>query len=225
MHNMLRSISSYFRVFRRAATCNQVQTVLRRKPRARYPKQRHAFMGLLTCGRCGCAMTAEKKKGRYVYYRCTGSRGRCDNAYIREEQLADLLGTVVRPIQITPEIADDIASALRSSEVDGEQRRLGAVRRLEQRRHVITSKLDRGYDDYVSDKISDEFWTRKSKEWEAELQLIEAEHARIEQSRLVRHGNSHENLRTRETGRISLQIAESGRTASVARNSAIELHV
>ena len=48
-------------------TFAQVQRVLHRKPRARYPKQRHAFMGLLTCARCGCTMTAEMKKGRYVY--------------------------------------------------------------------------------------------------------------------------------------------------------------
>src|SRR5712692_1801985 len=47
-----------------------VQAVLTRKPRARYPKQRHAFMGLLTCARCGCTMTAEMKKGKYVYYHC-----------------------------------------------------------------------------------------------------------------------------------------------------------
>jgi site-specific DNA recombinase len=60
----------------------QVQAVLQRKPRARYPKQRHAFMGLLTCARCGCKMTAEKKKGRYIYYRCTGFKGSCGNAYI-----------------------------------------------------------------------------------------------------------------------------------------------
>jgi site-specific DNA recombinase len=45
-----------------------VQAVLNRKPRAHYPKQRHAFMGLLTCARCGCTMTAEKKKGKYVYF-------------------------------------------------------------------------------------------------------------------------------------------------------------
>ncbi len=44
----------------------QVQDVLHRKPRARYPRQKHAFMGLLTCARCGCAMTAERKKGRYT---------------------------------------------------------------------------------------------------------------------------------------------------------------
>jgi hypothetical protein len=42
-------------------------------------------MGLLTCGRCGRSMTAEKKKGKYVYYRCTSHRGTCGNAYIREE--------------------------------------------------------------------------------------------------------------------------------------------
>src|SRR5262249_42485557 len=43
-------------------TFDQVRAVLHRKPRARYPTQRHAFMGLLKCGRCGCSMTAEKKK-------------------------------------------------------------------------------------------------------------------------------------------------------------------
>ena len=102
-------------------TFDAVQTVLRRKPRARYPKQRHAFMGLLACARCGCSMTAEKKKNRYVYYRCTGFKGACGNTYIREERLADLLGDVVKPIQITSETADGIATALRTSDVTAEQ--------------------------------------------------------------------------------------------------------
>jgi hypothetical protein len=60
-------------------TFERVQAVLRRKPRARYPRQRHPFMGLLTCALCGCSMTAEEKKGKYVHYRCTGSRGKCGN--------------------------------------------------------------------------------------------------------------------------------------------------
>ena len=76
----------------------EVQAVLTRKPRARYPKQKHAFMGLLTCARCDCAVTAERKKGKYTYYRCTGYRGRCGNTYIREESLADLLGGVIQRI-------------------------------------------------------------------------------------------------------------------------------
>jgi hypothetical protein len=145
------------------------------------PKQRHAFMGLLKCARCGCAMTAEKKKGKYIYYRCTGFRGACGNAYIREERLADLLGDTIAPIQITSEIAAGIADALRTGDADVEQRRTEAIRQLEQRRRTVTAKLDRGYDDFVSGEISGDLWKRKSAEWEADLLAVETELARAEQ--------------------------------------------
>ena len=36
-------------------TFDEAQAVLGRKPRARYPRQRYPFMGLLTCARCGCS--------------------------------------------------------------------------------------------------------------------------------------------------------------------------
>jgi site-specific DNA recombinase len=160
---------------------DQVQVVLRRKPRTRYPKQRHAFMGLLRCALCGCTITAEKKKGKYIYYRCTGFHGACGNSYIREERLVDLLGGVIKPIQITNDIAEDIATALRATDVEGERRRVGNLRNLDQRRKAAALKLDRGYDDFVSGRISEVFWSRRSKEWEAELQSVEAEWARLDQ--------------------------------------------
>ena len=164
-------------------TFTQVQAVLHRKPRARYPKQQHAFMGLLTCARCGCAMTAEQKKGRYVYYRCTGYHGACGNTYMREERLSVLLGTLLTPLTITPAIAEDIATALRVSDTDGQRQRLDALTQVEQRHHAVTVKLDRGYEDYVSGRISDEFWARKSQAWEAELQVVRAERHRVTQPR------------------------------------------
>jgi site-specific DNA recombinase len=55
------------------------------------------------------------------------------------------------------------------------------VRQLEQRHHAITAKLDRGYEDYVSGRISEEFWTRKSQAWETELQDVSVERARCDQ--------------------------------------------
>ena len=42
---------------------------------------------------------------------------------------------------------------------------------------------DTFYDDYGSGKISEEFWTRRSQEWEAELQAVDAERARLEHPR------------------------------------------
>jgi hypothetical protein len=108
-------------------------------------------------------------------------KGKCGNTYIREERLADLLGDVVMPVQISPEVAEGIACALRATHTDAEQRRSASLQQLDHQRRLVVHKLDRGYDDYVSEKISDEFWTRKSQEWEAEIQIVDTERARLQQ--------------------------------------------
>ena len=163
-----------------------VQAVMNRKPRVRYPKQKHAFMGLLTCARCGCTMTAERKKGKYTYYRCTGFHGRCGNDYIREECLADLLGDVLKGIQIPAELADWIAEGLRDSQSELEKTRQQAIGHLVQRQRSLRAKLDRGYDDYLEGRISDDFWTRNSQEWESELATSSAE---LSRTGLLSQGN------------------------------------
>jgi site-specific DNA recombinase len=161
-------------------TFDAVQSILHRKPPSRSWKRRHPFMGLLTCAKCGCSITAEMKKGKYVYYHCTNFRGECDNSYIRQEALADRLADVIKPIQISTEVADDIAKAIRSSDQDAERSRTEALRQLDQRGRTIASKLDRGYEDLLEDRISDDFWARKSKVWEAELAVVASERARIQ---------------------------------------------
>jgi site-specific DNA recombinase len=141
-------------------TFNAVHAVLNRKPRARYPKQRHAFMGLLTCARCGCAMTAERKKGKYTYYRCTAFHGRCGNAYIREERLAQLLGGVVNTIQLRERIAKAITVRFHASQAELEQIRSRSSARLHDHQRALQAKIDRGYHDYVEGRIYEALWAR-----------------------------------------------------------------
>ena len=122
-------------------TFDRVQEVLGGKSRPR-TKRRHAFMGLLTCGRCGCAMT--------------------------EERLAQLLADVIKPIQISEEVASDIANAFRESTQTVEDERAQSTHQLEQRRRTVASKMDRAYDDFLEGRISDEFWKQKSSTWEGD---------------------------------------------------------
>jgi DNA invertase Pin-like site-specific DNA recombinase len=159
-------------------TFERVQEVLGGTPRPRH-KRKHAFMGLLTCGRCGCTMTAEMKKGRYVYYRCTGFKGLCGNAYIRQEVLAQLLATTVDAIQIPTDAASNLEEALRTCQSLAEVERRETKERLEKQRRAILSKLDRGYDDYLEGRISEDFWTRKSEQWEEERRGLEAQILRL----------------------------------------------
>lgn len=62
---------------------NRVQKVFSNHNRPKQRKHEFSFTGLLTCKRCGCAITAEVKKNKYVYYHCTGFKGNCGNSRIR----------------------------------------------------------------------------------------------------------------------------------------------
>jgi hypothetical protein len=65
----------------------------------------------VTCGRCGCAFTAEIKKGQYIYYHCTGHRGACGNTYVREEELVRQFGEILKRVRIPTELAGKLAAA------------------------------------------------------------------------------------------------------------------
>jgi site-specific DNA recombinase len=159
-----------------------VQDVFEQANRPKYTKHRHAFAGLLNCALCGCSITAERKKQRYVYYHCTGFKGRCGNTYIREEELSQQFEEVVRKIQIPGEVADAIAETLRTSQADKERFHRTAVMQLQQRYLSVQNKLDRAYDDRLSGHITDELWTRKSVEWQRELEEIRRETSRHEKA-------------------------------------------
>ncbi len=74
-------------------------------------KQTHtfAFTGLMRCGECGAAITAEVRsktqkngnKHRYIYYRCSKRLGPCSQPHVREElleeQIKDILKTITIP--------------------------------------------------------------------------------------------------------------------------------
>jgi len=60
-----------------------VQEKLQERHRSTRPKVlTFTFSGIFTCGYCGCAITAERHKGKYTYYRCTKGRGQCPQPYL-----------------------------------------------------------------------------------------------------------------------------------------------
>lgn len=57
------------------------------------------FHGLVRCGHCGCTLVAEIKKGKYIYYHCTGARGKCGEPYLRQERLEEHFITHLRRLR------------------------------------------------------------------------------------------------------------------------------
>jgi site-specific DNA recombinase len=84
----------------------RTQEAFRKTNYPKHTKRDFAFIGMLTCAFCGCAITAEIKKGRYIYYHCTGNHGPCPKPAIRQETLAEKLGDVIKGIAIDEGLLD-----------------------------------------------------------------------------------------------------------------------
>ena len=151
----------------------KVQEAFRRhnKPKRRAGRS-FAFTGLVSCGRCGCAITAEIKKGRYIYYRCTGFKGKCGEAYLREEKLQGLLGELVRAIEIDRDKVEWIKEALRTSHQDERAFHEETIRALQNQYNRLQSRIDQAYIDKVDGTITEEFWRGKAMEWQLEQEQI-----------------------------------------------------
>lgn len=93
----------------------RVQEVIdgRQLRKTRRFKHEFAFATLITCGHCGCAMVGELKKKRYVYYHCTGYKGKCPGPHVREEVLAEQFSAVLGRLRFSDEVLQLVSDGLR----------------------------------------------------------------------------------------------------------------
>jgi len=146
----------------------RAQDVLHGHNRPKYSKRDIAFRGLLTCAHDNCTVTAEVKKEKYVYYRCSGGRGPCELPRFREQEIAEKLGHVVEHVTIPPEIAKLIEEELKSDHVHAHEQVARERARLIRARDDVRRRMDSAYIDKLDGKIIEEFWQRKQAEWQAD---------------------------------------------------------
>jgi len=136
-------------------------------------KHDFAFSGFVRCGHCGCYLVGELKKGKYVYYHCTGHRGKCPEPYTREEVMEDQLAVSLRELVIPPGVLKWLQQAVTESDVTERAARERGMKRLEEQHRRTESKLEAMYEDRLEGRISPEMYDRKAKELRAQgLELL-----------------------------------------------------
>lgn len=131
-----------------------------------------AFSGIFTCGRCGCALTAErhvKRLGRsYVYYACSEARGKCEQPYLHEEQLDAIGEELLRRLQLPAGDLELLRETLHKSSRDEQAYREEQTKALQARFDQLQRRLDQVYDHYVDGLVSREQMVSKIDQWRAE---------------------------------------------------------
>jgi len=148
----------------------------------RHRKVEHdfAFSRLIACGHCGCSLVGEIKKGRYIYYHCTGFKGKCPEPYVREEVLEVRFTDLLKGLAFDEEVMGWMTEALRQSHEDERRDHAEAMTRLQAEYARLQNRIAAMYVDKLDGRVETLFFDRKAAEW------------RAEQDRLMRAIESHQ---------------------------------
>jgi len=145
---------------------SRVQDILDGRQERNRRKTRHEFVytGIVRCGHCGCSLVGELKKGRYVYYHCTGYRGKCGEPYTREETLTQQFAGGLRELILSPAILQWLTTELLQSEESERLVRAQVFRRDQAELERVKARLDMMYGDRLDGRINADTYDKMAKE-------------------------------------------------------------
>ena len=151
------------------ATFEAVQKILKSRARPRKKKQGHNFplTGLLTCGECGAAITAQYAHGfggTYRYYRCTKRLGHCSQKYIQEKDLVEQIKTRLQQVAISDEWHEQGLARINEWEKEVKNNNASFAQNLESRKQEAEQRLNKLVDSYLDGSIDKEMYLIKKEE-------------------------------------------------------------
>lgn len=133
------------------------------------------FGGLLKCANCGCSMTAELKKGKYVYYSCTNAKGVCKRVYTNENEFIKPVNNVLSSLKLSDEQVQQIVEFLKENHIYQAKYHKDQIKRLRRQYDALQGKADSLLDLLIDKKIPQEVYDQKSNELRNRQRNIEIE--------------------------------------------------
>ena len=161
---------------------DKVQEIMKLRGKTRKPELNPAsFCGLLTCGKCGCAITAERQKG-HIYYRCTkkSRTAQCDEPYVREEILDTQLSAILSKLVLPSEWAKELNKMLDKDELETTHSAASSVQALRADIAEINSKIARITDLFVEQDIEREEYLNRKRALMSEKRSLEEQVLNLE---------------------------------------------
>ncbi len=140
------------------------------------------FKGLVNCERCGCAITAEFKKGRYVYYHCTNYHGNCEKIYVKEEELLEPIRDMLKNIKLPAKTITELTNALKKNEESKNQFHNNQLAKLRLDHDKIDNYLSMMYQDRLDGRLSTQEYDIKINEYRDKQGQILADMERFNQA-------------------------------------------
>lgn len=130
--------------------------------------------GLITCSTCGCVVTPEIHKGRYIYYSCTNGKGVCKRTYVREEPLIGSLLEYFDKIALNTEQVDEITNYLKEIHSSESVFHRESMQSLRKEQDKLQQRIGKMYDDKLDGLIDEKLYLEKVKAYKSrQLEILE----------------------------------------------------
>ncbi len=151
------------------ATFEMVQKILKDRAKPRKSKKSHnfPFVGLLRCGECGAAITAQYAHGcggTYRYYRCTKRLGPCSQRYLREDLLATQLKDSLSKIALCADWTEKMRAQVDIWEKEQNWSAQSYAQNLDAKIKETDEKLDKLVNAFLDGTIEKETYLTKKDE-------------------------------------------------------------
>ena len=160
-------------------TFETVQKILKDRAKPRKSKKSHnfPFVGLLRCGECGAAITAQYAHGcggTYRYYRCTKRLGPCSQRYLREDLMATQLKDSLSKVALCQDWTEKMRAQVDIWEKEQDQSSKSFAQNLELKIKETDEKLDKLVNAFLDGTIEKEtYLTKKDELIKTKTELLE----------------------------------------------------
>lgn len=155
---------------------------LERFNKPKYGSRAFAFTGILKCGRCGCAVVGELKKGKYRYWHCTWRRPCTNKTYLREEDVESMIVGNLKDIKLGPALTNRVLGYLERDSANVATAQVTRIATLRQERERLKNRLDKAYDDKLDGKLDENTWANKHRDWQDRMLNLDEQIATLEKS-------------------------------------------
>jgi len=165
-------------------TWQAVQDKLHGRTGPRRRKHNFPFRGFLVCGYCGCQITASLIKGRYVYYHCSRSKGKCEQPFYRQEALSERLRCVVNGVHVPLAQVRGLYQARAKEAQQRERQRKAQLIQLKAEAHRISELRDAAYLDKLEHVIEPRQWASVDRDLHERGDIVAEEIERLSVKRV-----------------------------------------
>lgn len=154
----------------------------------KYKSKPFVLRGLIKCAYCGCMITADMKKGKYIYLACNQYKGKCGAIRIRDHIVLDQIKDILEKLRMPAEVMEDIKEQLQKGHEHERFYNQAAIDHIHHEYDQVTARLKVMYEDRLDGRITGDEYDKiviqyKQKQYDLNLQL--EDHTKADESFLI----------------------------------------